>query len=132
MDPVAPFEILEGEKKKNENLYTNQEEIVLTKTNYTFVSKICLYQYSHRKFSSSFGEGPISLVECSKIINSFPVNKAPGNDGLPIEFYKTFWNFFGEPLVECLNTSFIKGEMSPSERQAVITLIEKKKRSRSV
>lgn len=78
----------------------------------------------------SFGEGPISLAECSKIINSFPLNKAPGNDGLPIEFYKTFWNFLGEPLVECFNTSFVKGEMSPSQRQAVITLIEKKDQDR--
>ena len=43
-----------------------------------------------------------------------------------IEFFKTFWNFLGEPLVECFNTSFVKGEMSPSQRQAVITLIEKK------
>ena len=30
-------------------IFINQEEIVLTKTNYTFVLKICLYQYSHRK-----------------------------------------------------------------------------------
>jgi len=32
-------------------------------------------------------EGLISLEEYSKIINSFPLNKVPGNDGLPIEFY---------------------------------------------
>lgn len=78
----------------------------------------------------SFGEGPISLAECCKIIKSLPLNKAPGNDGLPIEFYKTFWNFLWEPLVECFNTSFVKGEMSPSQRQAVITLIEKKDQDR--
>ena len=74
----------------------------------------------------SLGEGLISLEECSKIINSFPLNKVPGNDGLPIEFNKTFWNFLGDPLVECFNASFVQGEMSPSQRQAVITLIKKK------
>jgi len=49
-----------------------------------------------------------------------------GNDGLPIDFYKTFWNFLGDPLVECFNASSVQGEMSPSQRQAVITLIKKK------
>ena len=75
-------------------------------------------------------EGLISLEEYSKIINSFPLNKVPGNDGLPIEFYKTFWNFLEDPLVECFNASFVQGEMSPSEKQAVITLIEKKDQDR--
>ena len=32
--------------------------------------------------------------------------------------------------MECFNESFIKGEMSPSQRQAVITLIEKKDQDR--
>ena len=36
----------------------------------------------------------------------------------------------GELLVESFNESFIKGEMSPSQRQAVITLIEKKDQDR--
>ena len=58
-------------------------------------------------------------------MNSFALNKAPGNNGLPIEFYQTFWNSVEELLVESFNESFVKGEMSPSQRQAVITLIEK-------
>ena len=36
----------------------------------------------------------------------------------------------GEPLVECFNALFVKGEMSPPQRQAVITLIEKKNQDR--
>ena len=43
------------------------------------------------------GEGLISIEECTKVLNSFSLNKVPGNDGLPIEFYKTFWDFLGEP-----------------------------------
>ena len=37
-----------------------------------------------------------------------------------------FWDSIGNILVECLNESFAKGEMSSSQIQAVITLIEKK------
>ena len=43
----------------------------------------------------------------------------PGNDGLSIEFYKTFWDLIGDPLVASFNESFAKGTMSPSQsRQA--------------
>lgn len=35
-----------------------------------------------------------------------------------------------EPLVECFTASFEKGEMSPLQKQAVITLIEKKDQDR--
>ena len=71
----------------------------------------------------------ISLEECTKILNLFPLNKVPGEDGLPIEFYKTFWNHIGDPLVDSM-TSFAKGAMSVSQRRAVITLVEKKDQDR--
>ena len=56
----------------------------------------------------------------------FILSKTPGNAGLLVEFYQTFWNLVGELLVDYYNESFIKGEMSSSQRQAVITLNEKK------
>ena len=45
-----------------------------------------------------------------------------------LNFYKTFWGLVGQLLVECFNESFANGarEMSPSQRQTVITLTEKK------
>ena len=76
--------------------------------------------------SSYLGEGFISIEESKKVLNSFPLYKVPGNDGLSIEFYKTFWDLIGDPLVASFNESSAKGTMSPSQRQAVITLIEKK------
>ena len=69
------------------------------------------------------------MEECTKVLNSFPLNKVPGNDGLPVEFYKIFWDSIARQiLVEGFNKSFAKGEMSSSQRQAVITLIEKRTR----
>ena len=69
-------------------------------------------------------------MECRKVLNSFPLNKVPGNDGLSIEFYETFWDLISNPLVASFNESFAKGTMSPSQRQAVITLTEKKDQDR--
>ena len=47
-----------------------------------------------------------------------------------MEFYKTFWDLIGDLLIASFNESLAKGTMSPSQRQAVITLIEKKDQDR--
>lgn len=36
------------------------------------------------------------------------------------------WPLISEPFIKCVNECFEKGEMSCSQKQAVITLIEKK------
>ena len=71
-------------------------------------------------------EGRITEEECVKPLQSFQGNKAPGNDALPIEFYSKFWEIISEPFVDCVNEIFTSGEMPRSQKQAVITLIEKK------
>lgn len=75
-------------------------------------------------------EGKISIQECENVLDSFQTNKSPGNDGIPIEFYKRCWNIISQPFLESVNESFEKGEMSNSQKQAVITLIEKKGKDR--
>ena len=71
-------------------------------------------------------EGRIEYNECFNVLQSFPKNKTPGNDGLTIEFYVAFWSLIGKPLVDCINYSYEFGELSNSQKQAIITLIEKK------
>ena len=76
-------------------------------------------------------EGKTSSEECFHILDSFQNNKTPGNDGIPIEFYRKFWSLISESFVRCANECFKKGEMSCSQKQAVITLIEEKGKDRS-
>jgi len=71
-------------------------------------------------------EGKLSLKECFNCLQSFENNKSPGNDGLTAEFYKTFWNSVGWLLVDSLNCTYNCGELSNTQKQAIITLIEKK------
>ena len=73
-------------------------------------------------------EGRIEYNECFDVLQSFAKNKTPGNDGLTIEFYVAFWSLIGKPLVDWINYSYEFGELSSSQKQAIITLIEKKKR----
>ena len=75
-------------------------------------------------------EGNISLEECEIILNSFKENKSPGSDGIPIEFYKRFWNVIKKPFIECVNESFEKSEISNTQKKAIITLIEKRGKDR--
>jgi len=59
------------------------------------------------------------------------VGKTPRNDGIPIEFYKIFWPLIGEFMIASFNEAFDNKEMSSSQKQALITLIEKKGKDRN-
>ena len=54
-----------------------------------------------------------------------PNNKSPGNDGLTKEFYETFWEEIEIPLCDSITKSYQNGELSRSQKQAVIKLIKK-------
>ena len=48
-------------------------------------------------------EGPLSLEECRKVLDTFKSDKTPGEDGFTVEFYKTFFDLIGQDLVaSCL------------------------------
>ena len=51
--------------------------------------------------------------------------KSPGNDGLTKEFYVCFFDEINQFPIEALNESFNIGQLSTSQRQAEIILIEK-------
>ena len=71
-------------------------------------------------------EGMISVSECAQAIEKMKRNKSPGEDGLPIEFYHTFWNDIDTFLVDIYNESFDNKELPLSLRRSVMTLIYKK------
>ena len=75
-------------------------------------------------------EGQLTYSECFKVLSTFSNDKTPGNDGLTVEFYKFFWSEIGTFLVDSLNYAYFHGELSNSQKQAVITLIEKKDKDR--
>ena len=77
-------------------------------------------------------DSDISEAECYKTLCSFKDSKTPGNDGLTKAFYVTFWRKLSTPLLECYDFSFLNGCMSTSQRQAVITLIEKSGKDRNL
>ena len=76
--------------------------------------------------NKEYCEGVITYNECVKALQRMQNGKSPGCDGLTVDFYKTFWPVIGHILVEVLNSSFQKRELSQSQRTAVIILLQKK------
>ena len=68
----------------------------------------------------------MSLQECWDALSSRKNGKSPGNDGLTKEFYTAFFGELGSLLLKTFNYSFVNGELISSQKQAVITLIQKK------
>ena len=58
-------------------------------------------------------------------------SKSPGNDGLTVKFLRKFWPQLSSLLMESLKESWEHGELSTSQKESVIRLIEKKGKSQS-
>ena len=65
-----------------------------------------------------------------KSFKSMDNDKSPGNYGITKEFCIKFWDAIKEPLCASIQQSFIAGELSTSQKQAIIKLIEKKDRDK--
>ena len=71
-------------------------------------------------------ETDLTVNELTKAVNSMKDNKAPGADGLPKEFYTTFWTEIKGPLLDMYNESLHLGKLPPSLREGIISLLFKK------
>jgi len=60
------------------------------------------------------------------IVYSFKSGKSPGSDGLPIEFYRTFWDYIHKYLIDSYKDVINNGQLGFSQKQGVISLIPKK------
>ena len=70
-------------------------------------------------------ELPIKLDEIQNAILNLPRKKAPGDDGIPVEFYQQFWKHLQTHLLE-LFTEFIRNKsMGESQMRSAIRLIHK-------
>ena len=122
-------EITDQKKVYNElfafyiNLFKNDKKISKYDTT-QFLSSIelpCLTEEQSTKC-----ELLISEEELICALKNIPKNKSPGNDGLSKEFYETFWDELKIQFIASFRKSFLKEELSNSQKQAVIRLIEKK------
>ena len=72
----------------------------------------------------------LTRSELYQALKTFQRNKTPGNDGLTVEFYLTFWPLLGKYLEDSLNLAHEHGKLATSQKQAMITLLDKKDKDR--
>ncbi|KAJ3589478.1 hypothetical protein NHX12_010323 [Muraenolepis orangiensis] len=71
-------------------------------------------------------EGPLTIQELQTALQGMQGRRAPGIDGLSVEFYKAYWDVLSNDLLDVFNESLASGSMPVSCRRAVITLLPKK------
>ena len=72
-------------------------------------------------------DSPITIKELEAAIKDLAVNRAPGPDGIPIEFYKSFLHLLGEDLLQLFNEIFREGRPeTPSQKMGYVKLAHKK------
>ena len=71
-------------------------------------------------------EGKSTSTECWNALQSMKDVKSPENGGLTKEFYVAFFGELRLTMFKAFNLFFEKGELSTSQKQAVITLIQNK------
>ena len=124
-----PLKILKEQECFYNKLYKSNGSDTAWQTS-SFLNSLNIPKLSEEQ--KTLCEGKISSEECLCILENFQNIKTPGNDGIPIEFYRKFWSLISESYVRCANECFEKGEMTHSQKQAVILLIEKKGKDRSL
>ena len=68
----------------------------------------------------------LTIADLENALFTRSIGKSPGNDGLSVEFYKLFWDDIKFVLFDSFKYSRVVGELSASQRQAIIKLIEKR------
>ena len=101
-----------------EDLYDNKDSDVDNDDGQFFEQSLNIPKLSENL--SLYCDELLTYTECYKALEKFDNNKSPGNDGLTAEFYKTFWPILGNLLVDSLNTAYLNGKLSNSQRQAII------------
>ena len=107
-----------------QDLYDNKDKDTCVGDIRSYIGNLGIPQLSEKLQRQC--EGSLTYAECLNVLDTLKNNKSPGNDGLTAEFYKKFWPLLGTLLVDSLNTAFVHGKLSNSQRQGIIRLIEKK------
>ncbi len=113
--------ILEKQKEFYENLYKESD----LANNDELINSIG----DHPKLTTDEKNKINNIITEKEILNALkasPNNKSPGEDGLPSEFYKVFWNDIKIHLVSCYKLAFEMGKLGISQRRGIICLIPKK------
>ena len=116
-------EIMSEARNFYKNLYTKEKEISIPEQN-KFLKKIDKKLSKEQKQKL---ESDIEMKDLEEALRDTQKEKAAGDDGLPYEFYHTFWNILKEDFLQVTKFSlYTIGNLTASQSRSLITLIYKK------
>ena len=68
---------------------------------------------------------PITLLELELALKDMQVGKAPGPDGVIVEFYTTFWDLIGNEFLDMINSSIVLGRHPLGVTRGLLALLHK-------
>jgi len=93
----------------------------------TFVKNKCKFlRFLVQQKLALLISNPISEEELYAIVNTMATNKAPGPDGISIEFYQRYWQTIKQDFTEMINEIHASGEIPEKMKLGTIKLIHKK------
>ena len=112
-----PTEVLKQQEKFYRELYQKDDCEAFSYQNST---EICISHADRVSADTDFTE-----FEVKKAIKGMNNGKTPGNDGIPVEFYKVFWNKINKLLMAVIEEANFKNRLHESACTGVINLIPK-------
>ncbi len=106
-----------------QQLYEDPEVFEEEESMKKFLNKIPTQEISESEFILL--EQPITLLECEQALFSMAEGKAPGMDGIPVEFYKQFWSQIKNDFLNMVNTAFQEEQLYGHVTQGVLRLLPK-------
>ena len=114
---INPQQILQEQKEFYQKLYEADEDVSFNMDN--------TYEVFVPDDIRQEQDIQISLQDLQQAIKGMNNNKTPGQDGIPVNFYKVFWDTLKEPFNNMMLDAFNKGALHSSAREGILNLIPK-------
>lgn len=88
------------------------------------IASLVSYQCPETSFEAL--AAPFTREEIQKDFFSLSINKSPGPDGYPAEFFTTNWKVIGSDMINAVTEFFASGKMLHQWNATILTLIPKK------
>ena len=116
-ETTEPEEILKVQRQYYANLYDIDKDVSFTLENNTNIKVPTNIREQQ--------ETQITMEDLQEAIKGMNNNKTPGQDGLPIDFYKVFWEQLKTPFFQMVQQVYREKTLHPTARKGILNLIPK-------
>ena len=112
-----PTDILQEQRKFYKELYEEDQEV-----NFNMKNKSNIKVSEEKRLLQ---EEEITLEELQTAIKGMNNNKTPGQDGIPVDFYKVFWKQLKDSFLQMVQEVYQKEQLHATARKGILNLIPK-------